>query len=182
MPRCENAIVARSVLAFGDRKVSVPPFSLSGPLLPSMTNFFIQSRHDPAATKAAMDGFQSAFAMASELGVTPPAPAPEPPVSPPEPPARPPDSQPITLAPQTRDGMVRRVPGAQLAPGLRKQPATKPFARATGNRPQRDPAAERAAFDAFADGLAKAGVNTADTASSGEAVAGRVMERGEESR
>ncbi|NBH07209.1 hypothetical protein, partial [Amycolatopsis sp. SID8362] len=80
-----------------------------------------------------------------------------------------------------RDGLVRRVPGAQLAPGLRQQPAGRPIARAVVNRSKRDPAAERAAFDAFAAGLAKADVVTADSPPQG-VVAGRVMERGEESR
>jgi hypothetical protein len=85
-------------------------------------------------------------------------------------------------APPSRDGLVRRVPGAQLAPGLRPQTAAgRPAARAVVNRPRRDPAAERAAFDSFAAGLAKADVVTADSPPQG-VVAGRVMERGEESR
>src|SRR6185369_746644 len=79
-------------------------------------------------------------------------------------------------APQSRDGLVRRVPGAQLAPGLRQQPAGRPVARVVANRNRRDPAAERAAFDAFAAGLAKADVVTADSPPQG-VVAGRVMER-----
>jgi hypothetical protein len=45
----------------------------------------------------------------------------------------------------------------------------------------RDPVAERAAFDSFAAGLAKADVVTADSPPWGVAV-GRVMEREEESR
>lgn len=49
------------------------------------------------------------------------------------------------------------------------------------NRAKRDPAAERAAFDSFAAGLAKADELTADTPPPG-VVAGRVMEREEESR
>ena len=44
------------------------------------------------------------------------------------------------------------------------------------NRNRRDPAAERAAFDAFAAGLAKADVVTADSPPQG-VVAGRVMKR-----
>ena len=59
--------------------------------------------------------------------------------------------------------------------------AGRPAARAVVNRPRRDPAAERAAFDSFAAGLAKADVVTADSPPQG-VVAGRVMERGEESR
>ena len=143
-------------------------------------------RHDPEATKAAMDGFQSAFAKAAEVTAMSSSPASPPTVvtAPVVPPVRTiPPTAPFTAADAARDGLVRRVPGAQLAPGLRKQTAGKPQARAVVNRTQRDPAAERAAFDAFADGLAKAGVSTADTAPPDPGVvAGRVMERGEESR
>ena len=147
-------------------------------------------RHDPEATKAAMDGFQSAFAKAAEVTAMTSEPPSAPPTvvtAPVPPPVRvpvtPPPTAPFTAAAAARDGLVRRVPGAQLAPGLRQQTAGKPPARAVVNRTQRDPAAERAAFDAFADGLAKAGVSTADTASPDPGVvAGRVLERGEESR
>ncbi|MEV6880151.1 nitrate- and nitrite sensing domain-containing protein [Amycolatopsis sp. NPDC051128] len=155
-------------------------------------------RHDPEATKAAMDGFQSAFAKAAEVGAmttdppsAPPtvvtAPVPAPPSLPARVPADVPalaritDSAPIPAIPQSRDGLIRRVPGAQLAPGLRQQPAGRPIARAVVNRAKRDPAAERAAFDSFAAGLAKADVVTADSPPRG-VVAGRVMEQGEESR
>ncbi|WIY04889.1 nitrate- and nitrite sensing domain-containing protein [Amycolatopsis mongoliensis] len=144
-------------------------------------------RHDPEATKSAMDGFQSAFAKAAEVGAMDTDPPPPPPTVVTEPvslpvrvPATP--SAGIPVAPQSRDGLVRRVPGAQLAPGLRQQAAAgRPAARAVVNRSRRDPAAERAAFDAFAAGLAKADVVTADSPPQG-VVAGRVMERGEESR
>ena len=159
-------------------------------------------RHDPEATKAAMDGFASAFAKAAEVSVPPPnafAKAAEvtaltadpPPAAGTEPvspvPARVPADAPLvatapfTAAAQSRDGLMRRVPGAQLAPGLRQQSAGRPLARAVANRSKRDPAAERAAFDAFAAGLAKAEDVTADSPPQG-VVAGRVMERGEESR
>ncbi|MGW5719763.1 nitrate- and nitrite sensing domain-containing protein [Amycolatopsis sp. NPDC003865] len=161
-------------------------------------------RHDPDATRAAMDGFQSAFAKAAEVSamesdppsapptvVTAPVPAPGDGASLPvrvpgdsampasHHQATPPAGVPAT--PQSRDGLVRRVPGAQLAPGLRQQPAGRPIARAVVNRTRRDPAAERAAFDAFAAGLAKADVVTADSPPYG-VVAGRVTERAEESR
>jgi hypothetical protein len=59
----------------------------------------------------------------------------------------------------SRGGLTRRVPGAQLAPGLAKGPTPRrqPAARsALGSKPMRDPEAERAAFDAFSDGLEKA--------------------------
>ncbi|MEV4142876.1 nitrate- and nitrite sensing domain-containing protein [Amycolatopsis sp. NPDC049691] len=166
-----------------------------------------QPRHDPDATRAAMDGFQSAFAKAAEVSamesdppsapptiVTAPVPAPGDGASlpvrvpgdsamPASHPARGPATPPagVPAGPQSRDGLVRRVPGAQLAPGLRQQPAGRPIARAVVNRTRRDPAAERAAFDAFAAGLAKADVVTADSPPRG-VVAGRVTERAEESR
>ncbi|WP_410666702.1 nitrate- and nitrite sensing domain-containing protein [Amycolatopsis sp. cmx-4-68] len=166
-----------------------------------------QPRHDPEATKAAMDGFESAFAKAAEVGAmaTDPPSAPptvvtepvSPPADDPSLPVRVPGDSampagrtraqaPSAATPPSRDGLVRRVPGAQLAPGLRQQSAGRPLARAVVNRNRRDPAAERAAFDAFAAGLAKADVVTAGSPPQG-VVAGRVMERlgmdaGEESR
>ncbi|SEF28995.1 Signal transduction histidine kinase [Amycolatopsis pretoriensis] len=173
-------------------------------------------RHDPEATRAAMDGFESAFVKASlsresahqgtelsressDLGPelsressVPPSPGdgaslpvrvPGDSAMPASHPARglatPPAG--VPAAPQSRDGLVRRVPGAQLAPGLRPQATGRPIARAVVNRTRRDPAAERAAFDAFAAGLAKADVVTADSPPPG-VVAGRVTERAEESR
>jgi hypothetical protein len=146
-----------------------------------------------------MDGFQSAFAKAAEVGALAAEPPPALVTEPVPPPAGDGSSLPQRVpggsdlpapavrpsltapAPPSRDGLVRRVPGAQLAPGLRQQSTGRPPARATANRTRRDPAAERAAFDAFAAGLAKADVVTADSPPQG-VVAGRVMERGEESR
>ncbi|MDT7801301.1 MAG: hypothetical protein QOI78_4734 [Actinomycetota bacterium] len=151
-------------------------------------------RHDPEATRIAMDGFQEAFAKAAEVGATAaePPPGAEPVSATPARPVRVPGNDriaassavapPPVTAPISRDGLTRRVPGAQLAPGLRKQEAVaRPIARAAVTRAKRDPAAERAAFDSFAAGLAKADVLTADTPPPG-VVAGRVMEREEESR
>ncbi|MFJ1766352.1 nitrate- and nitrite sensing domain-containing protein [Amycolatopsis sp. NPDC088138] len=147
-------------------------------------------RHDPEATRIAMDGFQEAFARAAEVGATATDPPPAVVTEPAPLPVRVPGNDriaasaavaPVT-APISRDGLTRRVPGAQLAPGLRKQEAVaRPIARAAVTRAKRDPAAERAAFDSFAAGLAKADVLTADTPPPG-VVAGRVMEREEESR
>jgi signal transduction histidine kinase len=153
-------------------------------------------RHDAEATRVAMDGFQNAFAKAAEVNATVPEPPPtvvtEPVAATPPLPVRVPGNDqvafssavapPPVTAPISRDGLIRRVPGAQLAPGLRKQEAvSRPIARAAVNRAKRDPAAERAAFDSFAAGLAKADVLTADTPPPG-VVAGRVTEREEESR
>ncbi|MFF0149426.1 signal transduction histidine kinase [Amycolatopsis sulphurea] len=67
------------------------------------------------------------------------------------------------VAPQQRDGVPRRVPGAQLAPELRLPQRTRPPQR----RGLRDPAAERATFDAFSDGVAKAKQTTVIAAEQG---------------
>jgi hypothetical protein len=152
-----------------------------------------EPRHDPEAAKTALDGFQDAFARAAEVsapagdGASLPVRVPggsamaaEAPVS--EPRTVVTEPVPVPAVPQSRDGLVRRVPGAQLAPGLRQQAAAgRPIARPGVDRGKRDPAAERAAFDSFAAGLAKADEMTTDSPPRG-VVAGRVTERGEESR
>ncbi|MEU9692296.1 sensor histidine kinase [Amycolatopsis japonica] len=107
-----------------------------------------KSRHDPEAAKAAFDGFEAGLAKAT----APPAP-------PAAAPAPMPTPTPVPAA--SRGGLTRRVPGAQLAPGLAKGPAARhQTARAALNttkpKGMRDPEAERAAFDAFSDGLEKA--------------------------
>ncbi|GAB2810984.1 sensor histidine kinase [Lentzea nigeriaca] len=68
---------------------------------------------------------------------------------------------PPAMAPEQagRAGLTRRVPGANLAPSLRTSTGTTakpaaPAAENTASWQDRDPAAERAALDAFADGLA----------------------------
>ncbi|GGU16579.1 sensor histidine kinase [Lentzea flava] len=70
-----------------------------------------------------------------------------------------PDPPPPVLAPDQagRAGLTRRVPGANLAPSLRSNTTATPAAPApenTASWQDRDPAAERAALDAFANGLA----------------------------
>lgn len=99
------------------------------------------AQHDPAAARAAMDGFQEAFAKAASTPVPAgvgAAPAAE---------------------PLSRDGLTRRVPGANLAPGLRTMKTTSaPPLRAKPKYKARDPEAEKASLDAFASGLARAGV------------------------
>ncbi|WP_409184422.1 ATP-binding protein [Amycolatopsis sp. VS8301801F10] len=68
------------------------------------------------------------------------------------------------VPPESRDGVFRRVPGAQLAPGLKlPQLVRTPLPR----RELRDPAAERATFDSFSDGVAKAQQVTARQADQG---------------
>ncbi|MFI7117224.1 nitrate- and nitrite sensing domain-containing protein [Amycolatopsis sp. NPDC049868] len=106
-----------------------------------------KSRHDPEAAKAAFDGFEAGLAKAT---------APPPPAAAPAPMPTP---TPVPAA--SRGGLTRRVPGAQLAPGLAKGPAARhQTARAALNttkpKGMRDPEAERAAFDAFSNGLEKA--------------------------
>jgi signal transduction histidine kinase len=99
-----------------------------------------QPQHDPAATRAAMDGFQTAFAKAAVV-----------------PASSTPAEQPA--APPSRDGLSRRVPGANLAPGLRTTKLPKPsepMARTAAKWRERDPEAEKASFDAFASGLERA--------------------------
>ncbi|MET0236899.1 MAG: nitrate- and nitrite sensing domain-containing protein [Kibdelosporangium sp.] len=85
--------------------------------------------HDPAATRAALDSFQDGFAKAAAAPV-----------------------------PITRDGLSRRVPGANLAPGLRHARASSPPLAGSAPRQYkaRDPEAERASLDSFATGLARA--------------------------
>ncbi|MEV6639912.1 nitrate- and nitrite sensing domain-containing protein [Amycolatopsis sp. NPDC051371] len=172
---------SRSGLKRRVRGAQLPSPGTTAPVLPEPG-----PRHDPEATKAAMDGFQDAFARAAEVSATAgdgaslpvrvpggSAMAAEAPVSAPTV-----VTAPVSLpaAPQSRDGLVRRVPGAQLAPGLRQQVAAgRPAARAVVDRGKRDPAAERAAFDSFAAGLAKADVVTAES-SPGGVTAGRVAE------
>jgi hypothetical protein len=68
--------------------------------------------------------------------------------------------QPFPVAPESegRAGLTRRVPGASLSPGLRADtilaPAPPASENAAASWQQRDPAAERASLDAFANGLA----------------------------
>ncbi|EMD27062.1 sensor histidine kinase [Amycolatopsis azurea] len=123
-----------------------------------------KSRHDPEAAKAAFDGFEAGLAKAttsSPREAVPPQ-APPPPVSPPAGNPMPmPMPTPTPVPAASRGGLTRRVPGAQLAPGLAKGPAARhQTARAALNttkpKGMRDPEAERAAFDAFSDGLEKA--------------------------
>ncbi|MBC6446472.1 sensor histidine kinase [Actinokineospora xionganensis] len=87
-------------------------------------------RHDPEAARAALNDFHGAFARAAD----------------------PPPSS-------ARGGLSRRVPGENLAPGLRPAAfASAPPAVRAWHR--RDPESERAAFDKFAMGLAKAAIVT----------------------
>ncbi|SDH67570.1 Signal transduction histidine kinase [Actinokineospora alba] len=86
--------------------------------------------HDPDAARTALDDFHGAFARAAD----------------------PPPSS-------ARGGLSRRVPGENLAPGLRPAAfaSAPPAVRAWRSR---DPESERAAFDKYAMGLAKAAIVT----------------------
>lgn len=102
--------------------------------------------HDASAARSTMDAFQSAVARAATVPGPPPAIAPPPapaPVAAPTPPA-PTDGQ---------YALTRRTPGANLAPGLR---APGVPARRAAEPAVRDPDADRAAFDSFTAGFARA--------------------------
>ena len=109
-----------------------------------------------------MDAYQTAVAQAA---AAPPQAAPLPQRTPTPPPARAaaPAPAPAPVAAPAPDGrpfaLSRRVPGAHLAAGLREAPSGSP-ARRTPEPNRRDPEAERAAFDGFAAGLARAGQQT----------------------
>jgi signal transduction histidine kinase len=123
-----------------------------------------QHRHDPAATRSAMDGFQTAFAQGATASIAPMEPPA--PVSRPAPQVRQPArsaAEAPPAGPGGRAGLTRRVPGENLAPGLRRQasamrkkpPGSLP-PRAPRGWHERDPEAERSAFDAFSSGLSRA--------------------------
>jgi signal transduction histidine kinase len=124
-------------------------------------------RRDPVATGAAMDGYQSAIATAAE---------------------QPAGSQAAHADDARRGALSRRVPGASLAPGilreasaLREQSRGARPGRATAGWRARDPDTERAAFDAFATGLARA-VPPADTVVPGDPAASRDADPTKESK
>jgi signal transduction histidine kinase len=99
-------------------------------------------QHDPAAARAAMDGFQSAITKAAAE-----------PEAEPRPEVRPDPG----VKPADRDGLTRRIPGTHLAPGLRTTTApSEPLERSAPAWRMRDPEAERNSFDAFTAGLARA--------------------------
>jgi signal transduction histidine kinase len=119
-------------------------------------------KHDAAAARAAMDGFQNAFAKAAAKPVTDmPAAQGSSPASSPQASAQPVTASPApppAAKPISRDGLTRRVPGANLAPGLRNAKASSPplLRSAPKQYKARDPEAEKASLDAFSTGLARA--------------------------
>lgn len=119
---------------------------------------FPPRQQDPAALRGALDGFQAAFARAAEEPPPPVRSAPPPPVRPtPPPPGRPTPSPARATAPDgRRGGLSRRVPGTNMADGLRKPVAGQLPARMTSTWRPRDASAERARFDSFTAGVAQA--------------------------
>jgi signal transduction histidine kinase len=99
---------------------------------------------DADALRGALDGFQAGFAKAAEQ-----APPPAAPPAPPKAGQVTPDGK--------RGGLSRRVPGSNMAPGLRKAPVPGRLpARVASNWQPRDPEVDRAKFDSFSAGLAHA--------------------------
>ncbi|TCO62365.1 sensor histidine kinase [Actinocrispum wychmicini] len=132
----------------GAATVPTPTESVPAPPPPPARH----AQHDPVAARDAFDGFQTAFAnVAATPEVTPPPAEPAPPTEP----------EPVPAAqaqvPAERAGLSRRIPGANLAPGLRSRAISQPSARPTAPPMRlRDPASDRASFDAFSSGFARA--------------------------
>jgi signal transduction histidine kinase len=96
-----------------------------------------QPHHDPAAARSALDGFQTAFAKASDLPPTP--------------------EQPVIANPEPNpSGLRRRVAGAQLPGAPTRQPATQqPASPPAERKPVHDPAATKSAMDGFQTAFAQ---------------------------
>ncbi|MGP3980431.1 nitrate- and nitrite sensing domain-containing protein [Streptomyces sp. KR80] len=108
-------------------KRRVPGAQLPVPEPPSPDQSTAGHVHDASALRTAMDGLQSGFARAADS----------------------PGASTHSAPP------VRRTPGASLPPGLRHSPPSTPARRVTA-APQRDPDAERMAYDGFATAWAEA--------------------------
>ncbi len=131
--------------------------------------------HDAAAARDALDAYQSAIARAATPApASPPRPVPvspaPPPASPAPVPAPPMPAAPVSAAPVSaaptnggpanRSSLARRIPGAHLAASLRRdEPAPTP-ARDGDAPAARNPELDRAVFDAYAAGLARAEAET----------------------
>ncbi|MFB9298883.1 nitrate- and nitrite sensing domain-containing protein [Kibdelosporangium philippinense] len=144
--------VAGAQIPGGATVPKTPPTVVTAPVAKPEPVAARHAQHDPAAARAAMDGFQEAFAKAAVAPATP-----EPAMAAST--AQPPPAQAPSAQPLIRDGLSRRVPGANLAPGLRTMKTTSaPPLRAKPKYKARDPEAEKASLDAFSSGLARAGV------------------------
>lgn len=116
-------------------------------------------QQDPAALRGALDGFQAAFARAAEEAPPPVPPGrPAPPLvrQTPPPPGRPAPAARATAPDGRRGGLSRRVPGTNMADGLRKPVAGQLPSRMTSAWRPRDASADRARFDSFTAGVAQA--------------------------
>ncbi|ONI80995.1 hypothetical protein ALI144C_20735 [Actinosynnema sp. ALI-1.44] len=152
---------------------SIPSAGIAGPTLtttpvarPEPVAAPRHAQQDPAAVRADLDGFQQAFAKAAAV----PAGAPAKPLAPPPAPAAARTPAPVSApaarhaeppqpaqTAEARAGLTRRVPGANLAPGLRTMKTTSaPPLRVPQKFRARDPEAERASLDAFSSGVARA--------------------------
>jgi hypothetical protein len=139
-------------------KLGVPAAVRAKPVAPPAPK--AAPKHDAAAARAAMDGFQEAFAKGAVAPLTDLPSAPTVQARPVAPPASAPAAQvaPPAAKPIQRDGLTRRVPGANLAPGLRNaRTQSAPLLRSAPKQYKaRDPEAEKASLDSFATGLARA--------------------------
>ncbi|HEY7593852.1 MAG TPA: nitrate- and nitrite sensing domain-containing protein [Actinophytocola sp.] len=113
---------------------AAPPPTRAAPNRPAVRP--ASAKRDAASDRGAFDGYQSAFARASEYAVSP---AEE------------------TSPDGTRSGLLRRVPGESMAPGLRVGKPGKPPSRVTSEWRERDPEADRMKLDDFTSGLSRAG-------------------------
>jgi signal transduction histidine kinase len=95
------------------------------------------AQRDAAQERGLFEGYQSGFERASE-----------------EAPARAPAGE--TSPDGTRSGLVRRTPGAHMAPGLRVAKPGRPPARVSTKWRERDAAADRSKLDEFTTGLSRA--------------------------
>lgn len=101
-------------------------------------------QQDPVALRGDLDGFQAAFAKAAD-----------------EFPAKPQAG--VTTPDGRRGGLSRRVPGNNMAPGLRKPVAGQVPERVASTWRPRDPDADRAKLDSFTAGLAHAATSPTPT-------------------
>jgi signal transduction histidine kinase len=116
------------------------PSATSRPIEPAMA---ARPAHDAAATRASLDDYQSAIARAAPPSVLPVAPS------------MPTSPAPAAGTPSGRGGLARRVPGAHLATSLRQTPSAQ-SAPCNDAPAARNPELDRAVFNAYAAGLARA--------------------------
>jgi hypothetical protein len=124
----------------GAQLPATPPHGTPQPPVPAPGQSTLEGRHavrDAAHERGAFEGYESALARAAEDHPVP-TPAEE------------------TDADGMRAGLIRRVPGAHMAPGLRVPTPDRPPARVGNKWRERDPAADRSKLDDFTTGLSRA--------------------------